>query len=134
MFAAVIAPATPVSAAFRASFDTPTIFGIATGQLQDKNEGLYQQHLDRLELELQRSMDYFGRQHSDITVQRLLVSAPEQLGLAKLLASNLDLPVEQLDLTQVMDISTTPKLADSEYVAHVLPTLGAALRHERQAL
>lgn len=107
---------------------------ITLGQLQDSDEGLRQQHLERLELELQRSMDYFGRQYSYISVARLLVSAPEQLGLVTLLAPGLDVPVEQLDLAQVLDISAVPKLADSEHAVRAFLPLGAALRHERRVL
>ncbi len=109
-------------------------FEITLGQLQDANESLRQQYLDRVELELQRSLDYFGRQYHHIPVQRLLVSAPDQSGLVKILDANLDLPVEQLDLAQVMDISAAPGLADSEFIAYALPALGAALRRERRAL
>ena len=107
---------------------------ITIGQLQDANESLRQQYLDRVELELQRSLDYFGRQYHHIPVQRLLVSAPDQSGLVTILNANLDLPVEQLDLAQVMDISAARGLADSEFVAYALPALGAALRRERRAL
>lgn len=107
---------------------------ITTGQLQDADEGLRQQYLERVELELHRSLDYFGRQFSHILVKRLLVSAPEQLGLVQLLAASLEVPVEQLDLAQVLDISAVPALANSEYVAQAFLALGAALRHERRIL
>lgn len=105
---------------------------VTSGQLQDADEDQRQQYLERVALELQRSMDYFGRQFSLISVKRLLVSAPEQLGLVQLLASSLDVRVEQLDLAQVMDISAVPELANSEYVAQTFLALGAALRSERQ--
>ncbi len=107
---------------------------ITTGQLQDANESLRQQYLERVELELHRSLDYFGRQFSNISVKRLLVSAPEQLGLVQLLASSMEVPVEQLDLTQVLDISAAPNLVNSEYAAQAFLALGAALRHERRVL
>jgi MSHA biogenesis protein MshI len=107
---------------------------ITLGQLQDADEGLRQQYLDRVELEVQRSLDYFDRQFHHIPVSRMLVSAPESLGLEKVLASNLGLPVEMLDLAQGMDIGTVPELADSEYACHALPSLGAALRQEKKAL
>lgn len=107
---------------------------ITLGQLQDANDDQRYQYLDRLELELQRSMDYFGRQFSYISVKRMLVSAPAQLGLTQRLAPNLDVPVEQLDLSQALDISAVPDLADSEYAAHAFLALGAALRNERRAL
>ena len=107
---------------------------ITLTQMQDDDGDLRQQHLERLELELQRSLDYFGRQYSYIRVARLLVAAPEQLNLVAQLTPNLDVPVEQIDLAQVLDISAVPELADSGYAARALLPLGAALRHERRTL
>lgn len=107
---------------------------VTSGQLQDASEGLRQQHMERIELEVQRSLDYFDRQFQHTPVSRLLVSAPEKSALIKMLSANLDLPVERLDLAQVMDISAVPDLARSEFMAEALPALGAALRHEKRAL
>ena len=107
---------------------------VTVGQLQDADERAREQYLDRVELELQRSMDYFGRQFHHISLKRLLVSSPAHLGLVQRLSSSVDLPVERLDLTQVLNISAAPELADSEYAAHLLPALGAALRYEGPAL
>lgn len=107
---------------------------VTLGQLQDADESQRQQNLERLELELQRSMDYFGRQYSYISVARLLISAPEQLGLVAELAPGLDVPMEQLDLAQVLDIRAAPELANSEYAVRSLLPLGAALRQERREL
>lgn len=107
---------------------------ITLGQLQDADENLRQQYLDRVELEVQRSLDYFDRQFHHIPVNRMLVSAPESLGLEKVLADNLGLPVEMLDLAQGMDIIAVPELSDSEYASYALPALGAALRQEKKAL
>ena len=56
---------------------------ITVGQLQDANESLRQQYLDRLELEMQRSIDHFDRQFKNITVNRLLVSAAEKCGFGR---------------------------------------------------
>ncbi len=107
---------------------------ITAGQLQDANDQLRQQYRDRVELELQRSLDYFGRQYNHLPLSRLLVCAPEDAGLVKFLAAAVEVKVEGLELSQVMDISKVPALADSEFVAHVLPTLGAALRQESRTL
>lgn len=109
-------------------------FEVTAGQLQDANDDLRQQAIDRIELEVQRSLDYFDRQFNHIPISRMLVLAPMQSGLIKMLANNLDFPVERLDLAQVMDISAAPDLADSDFLAYVLPTLGAALRQERRTL
>jgi MSHA biogenesis protein MshI len=107
---------------------------ISLGQLQDADENLRQQYLDRVELELQRSLDYFDRQFHHIPVSRLLLAAPEALGLDKVLANSLGLPVEMLDLAQGMDVVGVPEMSDSEFVCLALPALGAALRQEKKAL
>lgn len=107
---------------------------ISSGQLQDANENLRHQFMDRIELEVQRSLDYFDRQFQHTPVTRLLISAPDRTDLIKILAANLDLPVERMDLAKVIDISAAPDLNKDEFVAAVLPTLGAALRHERRTL
>lgn len=107
---------------------------ITAGQLQDANDQLRQQYRDRMELELQRSLDYFDRQYNHLPVSRVLVCAPDDASLASFLAAAVEVKVERLELSQVMDISKVPALADSEFVAHALPTLGAALRQERRTL
>jgi MSHA biogenesis protein MshI len=107
---------------------------ISRGQLLDANDSLRQQALDRLELEVQRSLDYVDRQFNYVSVNRMLVSAPRQSGLVERLSGNLSVPVERLDLTQVLDLTAVPELADSDVQADALHVLGAALRQERRAL
>jgi len=107
---------------------------IGVSQLRDANENLREQYRNRVELELQRSLDYFGRQFNRQPVSRILVGVPDDSGLVEFLASVSELSVEKLDLSQVMDISAVPALADSEFAANALPVLGAALRQERRAL
>ncbi len=106
---------------------------ISAGQLQDANENLREQSRDRVELELQRSLDYFDRQFNHLPVSRILVSAPDSTGLVEFLAAMMGAKVEKLDLSQVMDISAVPALADSEFAAYALPALGAALRRNGHA-
>lgn len=106
---------------------------VSAGQLQDADENLRGQCRERVELELQRSLDYFDRQYNHLAVSRVLVSAPEEAGLAAYLASAVGVQVERLDLFQVIDISAVPALADAEFAAHALPVLGAALRQESRA-
>jgi MSHA biogenesis protein MshI len=107
---------------------------INVGQLLDANENLRQQYRDRVETELHRSLDYFDRQYNHLPVDMVLVCVPDNTGLVEFLASAMDTKVQKLDLSQVMDISAVPALADSEFVAHSLPTLGAALRKESRVL
>lgn len=107
---------------------------ISSGQLLDSNEDLRRQSFDRLELEVQRSLDYFDRQFSYVTVNRMLIAAPRQSGLLESVADNMSVPVERLDLSQVIDLTAAPELADSDVQAEALYALGAALRVERRAL
>jgi MSHA biogenesis protein MshI len=107
---------------------------ITAGQLQDADEQLRVQYRNRVELELQRSLDYFDRQYNHMPVTRVLVCAPDDISLASFLAAEIGINVERLDLSQVMDISKVPALADGEFVARALPTLGAAMRQERRVL
>ncbi|GAB4116780.1 MAG: hypothetical protein Fur0026_04320 [Sideroxydans sp.] len=107
---------------------------ISIGQLSDADETLRQQYRDRVELEVQRSLDYFDRQFHQISINRLLVSAPRELGLVELLGDNPGLPAEALDLAQGMDIIGVPELDDSEYASAALHAIGAVLRQEKKAL
>ena len=107
---------------------------ISVGQLLDANEDLREQYRDRVATELQRSLDYFDRQYNHLPVDMVLVCVPDNTSLVEFLASELDAKVQKLDLSQVMDISAVPALADSEFVAHSLSTLGAALRQENRVL
>lgn len=106
---------------------------ISAGQLQDADENLRGQCRDRVGLELQRSLDYFDRQYNHLPVSRVLVSAPDETGLADFLASTVGAKVEKLDLSRAMDIGAVPALADAGFAAHALPVLGAALRRENDA-
>lgn len=103
---------------------------ISAGQLQDANELLRQQYQDRLELEVQRSIDHFDRQYKNLPVRRLLLSAPEGTGLAERLAGSLGLPVERVKLSEVMDLDEVSELSSDEAQVYALHALGAALRVE----
>lgn len=103
---------------------------ISAGQLQDANESLREQYLDRLEVEMQRSIDHFDRQFKHLTVNRLLVSVPVSVGLIEKLGSSLGVPVERLDLSEVMDLDDASELEADEARVFALHALGAALRQE----
>lgn len=103
---------------------------ISMGQLQDANETLRQQSLDRLELEVQRSIDHFDRQFKHLPVRRLLISIPQSVGLVERLGDSLDLPVERIKLSEVMDFDEIEDLQAEEAQVYALHALGAALRLE----
>ncbi len=84
---------------------------------------------ERIVLELQRSLDHFDRQFGGLPVVRLLLApVPGAEPLRQHLADNLYLPVELLDLTQVLDLQAVPALAQPEVQARALHVIGAALR------
>lgn len=87
------------------------------------------QQLERIALELQRSLDHFDRQYGSLTLEKLLV-APTPLAdeIVATLATNLYVPVERCELGQVMDIAAVPALADGARQADCVAVLGAALR------
>jgi MSHA biogenesis protein MshI len=85
--------------------------------------------LERLTLEIQRTLDHFDRQFGGIPVGRLLLVPMEHVErLRDGLKANLALPVEVLNLADALDVSAFPDVA-------ALPppcfhAIGAALRME----
>lgn len=101
---------------------------LGVGPAQLEIEGL-DSVLERLTLEVQRTLDHFDRQFGGIPVDRLLLAPMESVErLREGLAGNLALPVEVLDLAKVLDIAAIAGV-------NALPTpcfhaIGAALRME----
>ena len=92
---------------------------------------LRQQLLDRLVLEVQRSLDYFDRQFSYLTLSKLMLAPmPDDNGLPDYLSQNLDVPVEQVRLQDTIDVSAVPELLASKTQADHFMAIGAALRQE----
>jgi MSHA biogenesis protein MshI len=86
---------------------------------------------ERIGLEVQRSLDSFDRQFSQVALQRVVVaSVAGTQALVNFLSQNLYLPVDTADLGAVMDTSTCPSLADLGEQARWLPAIGIALRAE----
>jgi MSHA biogenesis protein MshI len=91
-----------------------------------------QQLLERLALELQRTLDNFDRQYSFISVSRLMVCSEfDQESAAAALTQNLYLPVVVADLGQVLEFGAIPELRSAERQAQSLLAIGCALRSAR---
>ena len=104
---------------------------ITAAQLTEVKGEAREQTLDRLVLELQRSLDHFDRQFSYVGVSRMLVAPlAVDLGLERYLADNLGVPVETLDLSQVLELTGAPELRDPTRQGYRLHIIGAALRQE----
>lgn len=85
--------------------------------------------VERLVLELQRTLDNFDRQFNFISVARLVVASEQQVdGLLAALSENLYVPVLAMDLATVVDFPAVPELRSPERQAQCLPAIGAALR------
>ena len=86
--------------------------------------------VQRIALQLHRSIEVIGRNYPFIRVSRVVVApTPELMNLHEKLASQLPVAVELLDLNQIFDLTRVPELAGSPALqARCLVALGAALR------
>lgn len=102
---------------------------IDTDALAKADEERRRQMLERLALELQRTLDNFDRQYGFISVSRLLVASEfDCAGVVAALVENLYLPVQAADLATVADFAAIPELRTAERQAQSLLAIGAALR------
>ncbi len=84
--------------------------------------------LERLTLEIQRTLDNYDRQFGGIPVDRLLLAPMDFVDrLRDGLAGNLALPVEVLNLAEALDITDFP---DKTVLHPCIHAIGAALRME----
>lgn len=104
---------------------------IDSDALAKADEERRRQILERLALELQRTLDNFDRQYGFISVSRLLVSSEfDCAGTVAGLVENLYLPVQAADLATVADFAALPELRSAERQAQSLLAIGAALRSD----
>lgn len=107
---------------------------ISSTQLADSDAGRREMAMDRLVLELQRSLDNFDRQYSHVPISKLVVAAyPQPENLVGALGENLYVPVLAMDLAQVMDFPGLPDLAEPQRQVMNLLLIGAALRSDEAA-
>lgn len=98
-------------------------------QLQQAEEMRREQLFERIELEIQRSLDNFDRMNGHIRLPHLLVSSPPGVpGFLEFLRDNLSIPAVEMDLAKVLDFQGIPELSQSERQTQCLKVLGAALR------
>lgn len=102
---------------------------VSVPQLVDGDAERREQVMERLVLELQRSLDNFDRQYSYVPVSKLVVAAyPAVEGIVAALSENLYIPVLEMDLAQVIDFPAVPELRDPQCQAKNILVIGAALR------
>jgi MSHA biogenesis protein MshI len=101
------------------------------GATDEQRDGFF----DRIALELQRSLDHFDRQFHFIAVAKLVLAPfAKARELQSYLSSNLYVPVEVLDLEQILDCSRVPELKQPDRQGLCFYALGAAMRVEEKAL
>lgn len=98
-------------------------------QLAGEDSDQRERVLERLTLELQRSLDNFDRQYSHIPVSKVVVACyPPIEGIVEALAQGTYVPVVAMDLNGVLDFTGAPDLKVVELQARYLLPIGAALR------
>ncbi|MES2297883.1 MAG: agglutinin biogenesis protein MshI [Pseudomonadota bacterium] len=107
---------------------------VALGDLLEADFERKHASFDKITLELQRSLDHFDRQFHFIAVAKLVLAPCPVSGLEEYLSSNLYMPVESMNLADVLDLSRAPDLADLAQQQRFFMALGASLRFEEVAL
>jgi MSHA biogenesis protein MshI len=103
--------------------------------LQKADEETRSSFLERIVLEVQRSLDHFERQFRTLPLTKVLLGPlPEPFGLQAALQSAVEARVEIFDLEAVIDCGNVPTLANSATQNRSLHCLGAALRLEESRL
>ena len=101
-----------------------------TGASPEQRQGLY----DRVVLELQRSLDNFDRQFRHVAVAKVMVTpVPGADDMRDYLATNLDVPVALIHLSEIMDFPHIPELHEDARQAQCLQMIGAAMREDAAA-
>ena len=105
----------------------------AAFQARDALEASTQTWLDRIVIELQRSMDYYESHFSQPPITHLVIAPMrhEVAGIEEYLAGQLRIPVRTLDLNHLVDV-LQPLSSEAQH--HCLFAIGAALRVEGKSL
>ena len=92
-----------------------------------------EQSLEKIVLEVQRSLDYYESHFSQPPITSLVIAPMEQevAGALPYLSANLGIAVSMLDINSVLDAQQP---ISDELQSKCLLSIGAALRHEEKAL
>lgn len=108
---------------------------VTAAQLAQSSGEARERQLERALLETQRSLDHCERTYPFFALGRVVVGPlPAGTGLREHLAANLNLPVEALDLEQLVSLPAAAATWAPEQHAKWLKLIGAGLRVEKKAL
>jgi len=88
--------------------------------------------LERVAVEVQRTLDHFDRQFRAVPVERGLVAPCAATGIAEFLKSQLGIRAEEMDLNEVLAFDGVPPDRDTQW--RLFHHFGASLREEKKAL
>jgi MSHA biogenesis protein MshI len=89
--------------------------------------------LERVAVEIQRTLDHFERQFRSIPVERLLVApTPSAIRVAEFLKTRLGVAAQDIDLRDVLVFEGDPPDRDTQW--RLFHHFGASLRHEAKSL
>ena len=102
---------------------------LSAPQLAAASEDRQTALLERIGLELQRTLDAFERQFSFISIAGLTIACAEDIpSLDERLKDSLYISITPLDLASVLDISAIPELRNPLWQARCLHLIGGGLR------
>jgi MSHA biogenesis protein MshI len=108
---------------------------VTATQLAEAQGEARERHLERTLLETQRSLDHCERTYPFFTLGKVVIGpVPAGCGLREHLAANLNVPVEALDLRQLVNLPAAAADWTPEQQAKWLKLIGAGLRVEKKAL
>jgi MSHA biogenesis protein MshI len=108
-------------------------FDVGLKQLCAPSETARTEAIERVVLELQRTFDHFDRQFRYVPLGKLLVApTPEQTELATRLAAGIGVPVENIDLRNVLGFEGAGP--DQAMQWRLFMQIGATLRREAKAI
>lgn len=106
---------------------------VGADQMLDGTPAQHEEAMNRVLLELQRSLDHLDRQFPFLAMAKILLAPePRDTGLAAHLSANLGLPIEKAQLQAVVDFPDGAP--DDEAAWRLFHVLGAALRNEVKTL
>ncbi len=104
---------------------------MSAGQLAGADAERRHQLLERVTLDVQRSLDNFDRIYSSVPLAYLLVAPiPGVDELLPMLRENLTVSVAVLEIGKVLDLAAVPEMVDPLRQFQSLRAIGAALRDE----